>query len=108
MALLGLLAYRTFNGKGRLADMLGTGVPGADPNAPKAGTPAGGLGGMLGGLLGGGALGGALSSGLNDLLTQFQQNGKGDTAKSWVETAPNKTVAPGELERVLGEEKSPG
>jgi uncharacterized protein YidB (DUF937 family) len=38
----------------------------------------------LGGLLAGGAAGGVLSGGLNDLLRQFQQNGQGDVAKSWI------------------------
>ena len=77
MALMGLLAYRTFEGKGRLADMLGRNpaVPGTS-NAMPGGTSGGGLGGMLGALLGGGAAGTVLSGGLGDLLKQFQQNGQ--------------------------------
>ena len=85
MALLGLLAYRTFEGKGRLADMLGRTQAGAG-SAPTGG----GLGGLLGGLLGGGAAGGMLSGGLGDLLKQFQQSGQGDKAESWVGKGPNK------------------
>lgn len=105
MALMGLLAYRTFQGKGRLADMLGR-----NPGSPSIGMPGapnsgGGLGGMLGGLLGGGAAGGVLSGGLGDLLKQFQQNGQGDKAQSWVASGPNKPVSPTEIEQALGPEK---
>ena len=98
MALLGLLAYRTYQGKGRLADMLG-GASGTSSGA------SGGMGGLLGGLLGGGAAGGLLSGGLSDLLKQFQQNGQGATADSWVAKGPNKPVSPSELEKALGEER---
>jgi uncharacterized protein YidB (DUF937 family) len=97
MALLGLLAYRTMQGKGRLADMLGTNKGGT--------TSSGGLGNMLGGLLGGGAAGGILSGGLADLLKQFQQTGQGEKADSWVAKGPNKAVSTEELERALGPER---
>jgi uncharacterized protein YidB (DUF937 family) len=100
MALLGLLAYRTFQGKGRLADMLGRG--GAASGAPAG---SGGLGDMLGGLLGGGAAGSILSGGLGDLLKQFQQNGQGDKAESWVAKGPNKPLSPSELEEGLGKDR---
>jgi len=107
MGLLGLLAYRTFQGKGRLADILGqkpaeTGIPGEDTGVPR---PSAGLGGLFGGLLSGRSGGGILSSGLGDLLGQFQQNGHGDKAQSWISTEPNKPVSPTELEQVLGPEK---
>ena len=115
LALMGVLAYRTLKGKGRLADMLGRkpadGMPDANPYGGNAGAPdprsagGGGLGGLLGGLLGGGAAGGALSGGLSDLLRQFQQNGQGDKAESWINRGPNKPVAPPELEQALGEER---
>ena len=110
MALMGLLAYRTLKGKGRLADMLGRGnaggMPGASPYGGNAGAPdprgaGGGLLAGLGGLLGGGAL----SGGLNDLLKQFQQHGQGDKAESWINRGPNKPVSPPELEQALGEER---
>ena len=115
LALMGVLAYRTLKGKGRLADMLGRkpadgGMPGANPYGGNAGAPdpratGGGLGGLLGGLLGGGAAGGILSGGLNDLLKQFQQNGQGDKVESWINRGPNKQVSPNELEQALGEER---
>ena len=111
MALVGLLAYRTFQGKGRLADMLGHHAEGSVAPAPGAPAAGGGLGGMLGGLMGGGlggmlgGAGGMLSGGLADLVKQFQQNGQGDKAESWVGSGANKPVAPHELEQALGEER---
>lgn len=79
LGLLALLAYRTFQGKGRLGEMLGQGQSGSTP-APQGGgalptpdAPGGGLGDILGGLFGGkagspqsGAQPG--SGGLGDLL----------------------------------------
>ena len=85
VGLMGLLAYRTLKGKGRLADMLGTGS-----DATAAGGP-----------LSGGALGG----GLKDLLDRFRQSGQGTKAESWVAKGPNQPIAPGELETALGEER---
>ena len=82
MALLGLLAYRTLKGKGRLAGMGGT---------------AGGLGGLL--------AGGALSGGLKDLMDRFRQTGQEQKAQSWVSPGANQSIAPSELEQVLGEER---
>ena len=91
------------SGKGRLADMLGTGNhPGAGANS--AGGGIFGSGG-LGGLLSGGMAGGALRSGLNDLLNRFRQNGHGDTAQSWISTGANQPIAPNELEQALGPER---
>jgi uncharacterized protein YidB (DUF937 family) len=105
LALVGVLAYRTMHGKGRLADMLGMHPDGAAPaGQPQSGTAPGGLGG-LGGLLGGVLGGGALSGGLQDLLKQFQQNGQGDKAESWLSSSANKPVSPPELEQALGEER---
>src|SRR5207248_7700398 len=77
----------------------------------------GGLGGLLGGLLGGGAGAGmgsatlprdqdqaheAVSGGLGELLQRFQQNGYGDTARSWIGSGPNQPIAPNELHQALG------
>jgi uncharacterized protein YidB (DUF937 family) len=42
---------------------------------------------------------------LNDLLRQFQQNGQGDKAQSWIAKGPNKPVSPAELEQALAPEK---
>ena len=100
MALMGLLAYKALKGKSQ------PGTQGGASTAPGSG--GGGLGdllsGGLGGLLGGG-VGGALSGGLSDLLKQFQQNGQGDKADSWVSRGDNKPIEPTELEQALGEER---
>jgi uncharacterized protein YidB (DUF937 family) len=110
LALAGLLAYRTYHGQGRLADMLGRTGPGGNPTGP-GGTPAGmaatngGLLGSLGGLLGGAGAGTALSNGISDLIKSFQQTGHGETAQSWVAKGPNQPIAPTELEKALGPEK---
>ena len=63
------------------------------------------LKGGLGGLLAGGAAGGVLSGGLNDLLVQFQQNGQGDVAKSWIGSRPNKAISPDDLANALGADR---
>jgi uncharacterized protein YidB (DUF937 family) len=99
VGLMGLLAYRTLKGKGKLADMLGTNQAGANQaGADAGGAPtSGGLGGMLGG--------GALGAGLKDLLDRFRQNGQEDKVQSWVSTGANKSIAPNELEQALGEER---
>jgi len=110
MAILALLAYKAVK-------HFGGGQPGATPapapspgNAGNAGPPGGGVaGGMgdllkggLGGLLGGAAAGSVISGGLGDLLKQFQQNGQGDAANSWVSNGPNKEIAPDDLAKALG------
>ena len=104
VALIGLLAYRTFQGKGGLGEMLGRKAE------AEAGTPSVGhssqAAGELGGLLGGGAAGGILSQGLVNLLSQFEQAGHGDKAQSWIGAGSNEPVAPSELEQVLGSEKT--
>ena len=105
LAVLGYKALKHFTGS----------QPGTSPSAPapapggtvNAGLPGGGglgdlLKGGLGGLLAGGAAGSVLSGGLGDLLKQFQQNGHGDTANSWVSPGPNKQIAPGDLASALG------
>ncbi len=119
MAILAMLAYKGYkhlsanqnptanapapspqatNSGGGLGGVLGN-IFGGNAGAAPAG---GGLGGMLGGLLAGGAAGSVLTGGLGDLLKQFQQNGQGDAANSWVGTGPNKQIAPGDLANALG------
>ena len=106
--LLGVLAYRTYQGKGRLAEMLGRGAPaGTSPPSSNVAPPASGglgdlLGGGLGGLLAGGAAGGLLSGGLKSLVDRFQQNGHGDIANSWIGTGANHAVSPDQLHEALG------
>jgi uncharacterized protein YidB (DUF937 family) len=42
---------------------------------------------------------------LNDLLKQFQQNGQGDVAKSWIGSGPNKAISPNDLASALGADR---
>jgi len=126
LLLLGVLAYRTYKGKGPLAEML-RGIGGAAPEAPPpppgypqrrpTAFPTGGpmgaervapmarpgaFGGNLGGAFAGGVAGGLLGSGLHELLNRFQHNGYGDVANSWIGTGPNRAIAPHELQQALG------
>ena len=99
MAILGLLAWKA------VKHLSGSSQPGATPapapapgNTVNASLPGnGGLGdllkGGLGGLLAGGAAGSVISGGLGDLLKQFQQNGQGEVANSWVSPGPNKQIS---------------
>jgi uncharacterized protein YidB (DUF937 family) len=106
LAILGLLAWKAVK-------HLSASQPGASP-APAPGNTAGGgtgggvgdlLKGGLGGLLAGGAAGSVISGGLGDLLKQFQQNGQGEAANSWVSPGPNKQLSPGDLANALGSDQ---
>lgn len=131
MALLGLLAYNAFKGRGGQAaapgqpapmppggtvtagqpggggldDILGGlfgGKPGAAPGGKPGGSLADMLPGGLGGLLGGAAAGSVLSGGLGNILKQLQTSGQGRVAQSWVGTGPNQEIAPDDLANALG------
>jgi uncharacterized protein YidB (DUF937 family) len=102
MAILGLLAWKAV--KHLSANQPGgSATPAPAPSSAGAG---GGLGdvlkGGLGGLLAGGAAGSVISGGLGDLLKQFQQNGHGEAANSWVSPGPNKPISTGDLANALG------
>jgi uncharacterized protein YidB (DUF937 family) len=116
MAILALLAYKAVK---HLGGSQPTAAPAPAPSrgsSVNAALPGGGMGGGglaggglgdllkggLGGLLAGGAAGSVISGGLGDLLKQFQQNGQGDTANSWVSPGPNKAISPGDLAKALG------
>ena len=67
--------------------------------------------GLLDGLLGGAVGAGMVAvvgdiinkhGGVSGVVNQFQQQGFGDTVKSWVSTGPNMSISPDELHRVLG------
>jgi len=82
IALAGLLAYRTYQGQGKLAEWIGHKGPNTDA-AITSGTPGQQLPPLLQ------QLGAApLAQGLNDLLKDFQQKGFGETIKSWSRQAP--------------------
>jgi len=106
LALLGYKAFKSFTGGQPAANPAAPGsMPGSGTiNADVPGS-AGGLGDLLQGGLGnlfGRDAGNALSGGLNDLLKQFQQNGHGDAASSWVGSGPNKAISPKDLASALG------
>jgi uncharacterized protein YidB (DUF937 family) len=86
---------------GGLGDLLGSVLGGG--GRPGGGAAAGGgLGGLLGGLLGGAGAGAVLNGGLGGLVNQFQQNGQGDVAHSWVGSGPNKMISQDDLATALG------
>ena len=117
MAILALLAWKAvkhFSQGNQQPNAAPAPVPPPQPTGrqggPLGGGLSGGLGGGLGnildgglgGLLAGGAAGSVLSGGLGDLLRQFQENGHGDTANSWVSPGENKPISPGDLANALG------
>jgi uncharacterized protein YidB (DUF937 family) len=92
---------------GGLGDILGGLLGGgAGPRGAGAGglndLLKGGLAGGLGGLLAGGAAGSVLSGGLGGLLKQFQENGQGQVANSWVGTGPNQDISESDLAKSIG------
>ncbi len=88
--ILGLLANSASGQSGNLGGGLGSAL-------------GGGLGGGLGSGLGSG-LGGGLSGGLAGLVEQFQRNGLGDAAASWISTGPNHPVSGDQLQSVFGQD----
>jgi uncharacterized protein YidB (DUF937 family) len=86
---------------GGLGDLLG-GLLGGGGGARSAAPSGGGLGDLLGGALAGGAAGSVLTGGLDSLLKQFQQNGQGQAAQSWVGKGPNQQISENDLARSIG------
>jgi uncharacterized protein YidB (DUF937 family) len=118
MAILGLLAYKAMKsvgGEQREAPSPAGRAPSppaaGDINAASPEQTGGGLEdllkGGLGSLLaaGGAAAGSIFGGGLNDLVKQLQQSGLHEEANSWVGTGPNKTIAPTDLAKALGDDQ---
>ena len=101
LAILGVLAYRTYHGKGRLAEWMGH--KGSD-TIGREGVTGGGqeLQKLISGI---GAAGAPLAGGLSDLFKDFQEKGLGETIKSWVEHGTNKSLSSAQLEKALGSER---
>jgi uncharacterized protein YidB (DUF937 family) len=112
MAILGLLAWKAVKHLTANNTATQSPAPAPTPSPSSGGSLGGGLGdilkGNLGGILGGAAAGSVLSGGLGDLLKQFQQNGHGETANSWVSPGPNKQIAPNDLANALGADQIDG
>jgi uncharacterized protein YidB (DUF937 family) len=102
MALLGLLAYKAVKSFTSNQPNTPPENPGSPPNPDSSSGLGGLLKGGLGSLLSGATGGTALSGGLNDLLKQFEQNGQGDVAKSWIGNGQNKPISPNNLANALG------
>ena len=100
-ALLGLLAIAGYQNRDKLAEMLKGAGAGSQPGSGQQ-PGQGGLLGNLGGMLGGAGVGGLLNGGIGELLEKFNQNGQGETAKSWVDKGPNKEVSPPQLKQAIG------
>jgi uncharacterized protein YidB (DUF937 family) len=109
MALLGLLAYKAVKSFTGCQPAPNPALPGGGTVNARLPGGAGGLGGLLpgglGSLFGGRDAGGVLSGGLNDLLKQFQQNGHGDVANSWIGSGPNKAISSNDLANALGADR---
>jgi uncharacterized protein YidB (DUF937 family) len=103
-AIIGAIAFQAIKAFTGSQASVGTN-PGQESSGPTGGGLDDLLKGGLGGLLGSSATGSALSGGLNDLLKQFQQNGKGDVAESWIGTGANKTISPNDLAAALGADR---
>ncbi len=66
------------------------------------------LGGIISSVLGGGQ-GGAQQTGaggLGGLMSQFEQAGLGDVARSWMGSGPNQSVSPDQLQSVFGQQQT--
>ncbi len=115
-ALLAVLAVAGFQNRDKIGNLLrgltqnppdGDKLPGQQQSGGGLGDLLGGLAGGsggLGGLLGGTPAGSVLGGGLGDLLRQFEQNGHGEAAKSWVQDGPNKEIDDRQLSEALGPE----
>lgn len=71
------------------------------------------LGSIVSSVLGGGsqqaggqAAGGGLAGGLGGLMSQFEQAGLGDVARSWVGNGANQPVSPDQLQNVFGRDQT--
>lgn len=65
------------------------------------------LDGVLGGVVGAGMVSVVnnlleQNGGLQGLISQFQQNGFGETVNTWVGTGPNKSISPDQVHQALG------
>jgi len=100
-ALLGLLAIAGYQNRDKLSELL-SGKQSAPGTAAPGPAGLGGLLGQLSGGLGAGGVGGLLSGGLGELIERFKQSGQADTVDSWVNTGPNKQIAPSQVEQAIG------
>ena len=106
-ALLALLAVAGYQNRDKISEIIkGLGQSGGASGQPGVeagqGGQLGGLGGLLNSLSGKGGAGDILGGGLGTLIDRFKENGQGDIADSWVQSGPNKAIAPNQLEKAIG------
>ena len=103
-ALLGLLAVAGYQNRDKIAEWLGSGSGAAAGGQPGGAAPADRPAGLDKFLPSGGAggLGTMIHDGLSDLLGSFKSAGHGEVADSWVQSGPNKAIAPPDLESAIG------
>jgi uncharacterized protein YidB (DUF937 family) len=85
IALLALLAARSFGGKGGDAPAKPTAAPAPQPQSQPNALPDPG----------------SILDGLGGLIKQFQQKGLGDAINSWVNTGTNKDISSGQVSEAL-------
>jgi uncharacterized protein YidB (DUF937 family) len=106
LALIGILAYRTYHGKGRLAEWMGRRGADADVAATTGGNATQPVPDVVQSLGAAPLVQGLqVVQGLQDLLKDFQQKGFGETIKTWIEPGTNKPMSSSELEQALGRQK---
>jgi len=98
-ALLGMIAIAGYQNRDKLMEMFNTA---AGSVAKSGGNGQGNLLDSVSSMLGGAGVGGLLSGGLNELLEQFQKNGQGEAAESWIGAGPNKDISSPQLKQALG------
>ena len=108
IALLGLLAVAGYSNRDKIGSWLdgmraGGGDLGRAPGDDRTAS-GGGFMDQIGGLFGGGSGGaqGGIGGALTDLVDGFTGRGKGDVARSWIETGPNRQTSPAEVEEAIG------
>ncbi len=109
IALLGVLAVAGYQNRDKLSSMLqgGQGAAGSAPAGDRVGqTGPAAEGGLLENLrqMVSGAGGGGVMGGLSELLGRFSNPVQSAKAQSWVNTGPNGTLAPGDLDEVLDQD----
>jgi uncharacterized protein YidB (DUF937 family) len=109
LALLGLVALAGYQNRDKIADAFGrlnanaNRQSGSSETMRSSETMQGNLDSLLGGLRGAAAgASGLVRDGLGELMDRFQRSGRGDVARSWVNSGPNQQIAPHELEATIG------
>lgn len=102
VAMLGLLAMAGYQNRDKLSGLLkGPSTGRTDDDYPASGSTGGSVIDDLRRMFTGS---GGIQGGLTELIERFSNPEQSAKARSWVESGPNKELAPDELEQVLDEE----